>query len=144
MAPEKPKRQIAIVKGLVTRDDNKILLVRRKREWHAAAHNKWEMPGGKIDFGETPEEATIREIKEESGYHALITRLLPKIISARWEYEDRVSQQLLICYVCKLVGGVASTTDHGVSEVAWFTPQEALLLESLPGTHEFIEEYLKQ
>lgn len=134
---DKPKKQIVIVKSLIV-DDGKILLVRRKREWHKESHDKWEFPGGKIDFGETPEEAAVREAKEESGYDVEIVRLLPKIISAQWEYEDRVSQQILICYVCKKIGGNSLLGDHGVSEIKWFTKDEALKLECLPGIKEFL------
>jgi 8-oxo-dGTP diphosphatase len=136
---EKEQKQIIIVKGLVTNDAGDILLVRRKREWHKEAHDKWEFPGGKIDFGETPEEAVVREIKEESGYSAKVKGLLPKLLSTVWEFPDRKSQQILICYVCDIIGGEASLGDHGVSEIKWFTKEEALKLECLPGIKEFLK-----
>ncbi len=141
---EKEKKQIIIVKGLVLNANNEILFVRRKREWHKEAHDKWEFPGGKIDFGETPEEAILREIKEESGYTATIITLLPKILSAQWEYETKQSQQILICYICKKYAGEPVLTDHGVSEIKWFTYEHAKTLDCLPGIQEFLEEYAKQ
>lgn len=136
---ETEQKQIIIVKGLVTNDRGDILLVRRKREWHKEAHDKWEFPGGKIDFGETPEEAVVREIKEESGYSAKVKYLLPKLLSTTWGFPDRKSQQILICYVCELISGEACLGDHGVSEIKWFTKEEALELECLPGIKEFLE-----
>lgn len=141
MVEEKIRRQVVIVKGLVVDDTDKILFVRRNRAWHKEAHGKWEFPGGKIDFGETLEEAVIREIKEESGYTAKIVQLLPKVLSKKWVFENEESQQILICYVCKLVSGELTLGDHGVSEINWFSIQDALKLDCLPGIHEFLEEY---
>jgi 8-oxo-dGTP diphosphatase len=138
------KKQFIIVKSLIV-DDGKILLVRRKREWHKEAHDKWEFPGGKIDFGELPEQTAVREAKEESGYDVEVLSLIPKVLSYQWNHEqNKISQMILICYVCKLLGGEALLGDHGVSEIRWFTFKEALQLECLPGIHEFIQEYLKK
>jgi len=143
MNSEKPKKQFLIVNALVLNEDRKVLLVRRERKWHKEAHGKWEFPGGKVDFGETPEEACVREVKEESGFEVEIEKLIPKIISSHWEYPDRVSQQILLCYLCNLKGGEASLEDHGVSEVKWFDIEEAKKLECLPGTLEFLDYYLE-
>jgi 8-oxo-dGTP diphosphatase len=141
---DKPKKQFIIIKSLVTNSEGKILLVRRKREWHTEAHNKWEFPGGKVEFGEHPEETAVRETKEESGYIVTVKSMIPKIITSKWEYPDRISQQIIICYICTLDSGEASIDDHGVSEVEWFdisnVPSSS---DCLPGTIEFLEEYIK-
>lgn len=57
---DKPTKQFVIIKSLVVDDSGKILMVRRKRDWHAESHNKWEFPGGKVEFGEHPEDAAVR------------------------------------------------------------------------------------
>lgn len=140
--PEKTRKQFVIVKSLVVNGNGEILFVRRKREEHKEAHNKWEFPGGKIEFGEAPEETAVREAKEESGYDVKVQSLIPKLISSKWESPDREAQQILICYVCKLVGGESTLPDHGVSEIKWFdiknTPKDS---ECLPGTIDFLELY---
>lgn len=144
MNQEKLRKQFIIVKSLVVNKQGQVLLVRRKREWHKEAHDKWELPGGKIDFGENPEETAVREAKEESGYDAKVESLLPKILSSKWVAEDRESQQILIGYVCGLKGGKVSLKDHGVNKVEWFdiakVPNKK---DCLPGTIEFLEIYLK-
>lgn len=137
------KKQYIIVKSLVV-DNGKVLMVRRRREWHIEAHGKWEFPGGKIAFGESPEQAAVREAKEESGYDVEVLRLMPKILSYQWNHEPtRISQMILICYICKLIGGEALLNDQNVSEIRWFALEEALTLECLPGIREFIGEYLR-
>lgn len=138
---EKPKSQITIVKSIVTNNDGNILFVKRDREWHKEAHGKWEFPGGKVDFGEHPEEACIREAKEESGFDVKLNKIIPKILTSQWEHVNRKSQQILIAYHCELIGGEVSLEDHGVSDVKWFSIDEAKKLECLPGTLEFLEHF---
>ena len=83
MNKEKTRNQFIIAKSLVVNDKGEVLFVRRKRKFHKEAHNKWEFPGGKIDFGESPEDTTKREAKEETGYSVEIDYLLPKILSSK-------------------------------------------------------------
>ncbi|MEE2035773.1 NUDIX domain-containing protein [Nocardiopsis sp. CT-R113] len=56
------------VKGVVIRDD-RVLLLRNERD-------EWELPGGKIELGETPEECLAREIEEETGWPVQVTEIL--------------------------------------------------------------------
>ncbi len=103
--PEKTRKQFTIVKSLVVNKKGEVLFVKRKKEDMKQAHNKWEFPGGKIDFGEHPEQTAIRETKEESGYDVRVDYLIPKLISSKWESPEREGHQILICYVCSLIGG---------------------------------------
>jgi len=98
----------------------KFLFVKRKKEDLKQAHNKWEFPGGKIDLGETPEETAVRETKEESGYDVEVDYIIPKLLSSKWVTPERQSQQILICYVCKIIRGESNLKDHGVNEIKWF------------------------
>ena len=140
---EKPKRQIVIVKSIIINKDDEFLFVRRKRDWHKEAHNKWEFAGGKIEFGEEPNKTAVREAKEETGFDVEVDFLLPIVLSAHWEYDDRLSQQILLCYVCNLKGGKPNIEDHGVSELKWFNSTNIPKKEDcLPGTIEFLKEYL--
>ncbi|MBU3907353.1 MAG: NUDIX hydrolase [Nanoarchaeota archaeon] len=144
MSEEKIRKQFIIVKSLVINDKGEVLFVRRKKEDLKQAHNKWEFPGGKIDFGESPEQTAIREAKEESNYDVKIDYLLTKILSSKWESPEREAQQILICYVCTLVGGESALGDHGVSEIKWFKVNNAPKdQDCLPGTIDFLNLYKK-
>ena len=80
--PEKIRKQFIIVKSLVVNKECEVLFVRRRKEDLEQAHNKWEFPGGKIDFGESPEQTAVREAKEESGYDVKVDFILAKILSS--------------------------------------------------------------
>lgn len=57
------KLQIAV--GIIRNENNEIFITRRAADAHMA--NKLEFPGGKIEMGETPEQAVVRELQEEVG-----------------------------------------------------------------------------
>lgn len=57
--------------ALVTRDDQILMIQTFRRNRYI-----WELPGGGIEPGETPEEAAVRELKEECGMDGIIVRLL--------------------------------------------------------------------
>lgn len=142
--PEKIRNQFTIVKSLVINKEGEVLFVRRKKEELKQAHNKWEFPGGKIDFGEFPEQTAIREAKEETGYDVKVEYIIPKLLSSKWESPEREAQQILICYVCSLLGGEKIINDHGVSEIKWFKLNKIPEKEDcLPGTIDFLDIYAK-
>lgn len=66
------KLQIAV--GIIRNENNEIFITRRAADAHMA--NKLEFPGGKIEMGETPEQAVVRELQEEVGLPHNIFRYL--------------------------------------------------------------------
>ncbi|WP_439032034.1 NUDIX hydrolase [Gordonia terrae] len=56
--------RVVAVGALITDDDGRILLILRRNE-PSAGH--WSLPGGKVEPGETLEEAVVREVQEETG-----------------------------------------------------------------------------
>ena len=71
------KHPLACV-GVVCRKDDQVLLVKRGRE---PLKGRWSIPGGKMDFGETVRDAALRELKEETGVTAQITKLIDVVDS---------------------------------------------------------------
>lgn len=70
--------------------EGKVLLLKNERD-------EWELPGGKLEPGETPEECVIREIEEETGIKATINRVLRPYI---FNVMDKIPV-LIIPYECK-------------------------------------------
>ncbi|OGF03595.1 MAG: hypothetical protein A3H14_01065 [Candidatus Doudnabacteria bacterium RIFCSPLOWO2_12_FULL_49_8] len=118
-------KQIPIVIGLVRNDKNELLIAKRSDPKFPEADNKWEFVGGKLEFGETPEQAVLREIEEESGLRAKVIRLLPKIFSNTWVSADgQESQVLLLCYECRAIGGALHRNefDHKILDLKFVDP----------------------
>ncbi|AFS69444.1 NUDIX hydrolase [Exiguobacterium antarcticum] len=96
---------VTAVKGIV-RYDNRILIVQR-----AAADSgggTWECPGGKIDFGEQPEDSLIREIEEETGLTVIVDRIA--YASSLLTHPDR--QVILLVYFCITATGTVELSDE--------------------------------
>jgi len=140
---KKEHRQLVIVKALVE-DKGKILFIRRERPEDKKTHNKWEMPGGKLEFKEGISECAVREAKEETGYDIEFVEFVPHIETFVTNYPEWTSHLIFVCCVCRLKGGYKILDDHGVNRIEWVSAEEAMKLDVQPKTLEFIEEYLKR
>ncbi|MEF8788053.1 MAG: NUDIX hydrolase N-terminal domain-containing protein [Planctomycetota bacterium] len=102
------------VRGVIFRDD-RVLLVRE-----VADQGRWTVPGGWADVNDTPSEAVVREIAEESGYEARPVKLL-----AVYDREKQGHVPPFPCHVyklffeCEITGG-SPGTDHETSGVGFF------------------------
>jgi len=101
------------------------------------ADGKWEFPGGVVEFGETPEEAVVRECKEETNCTVEIIRVLPLTHTKIWNRTDGIVLQALVWFFeARHKEGEPKPSDKKVAELMWCTKQEALRLDSLPGLKE--------
>lgn len=87
--------------------DGKIVMIKRGR---APAKGKWSFPSGFIELGETPEEAALRELKEESG----VTGKILGLIGAYYEDSEVYGDLLVIMYLVKATGGEIRAGDDAV------------------------------
>jgi 8-oxo-dGTP pyrophosphatase MutT (NUDIX family) len=87
---------------------------------HRPAQDDWTLPKGKLDPGETAEQAALREVEEETGLRCRITR--PAGCTA---YVDRRGRDKIVCYwVMHPLGGNFSPTEE-VDRMRWLTADEA-------------------
>jgi mutator protein MutT len=70
------RRQVPCVGAIVHDDARRLLLVRRGRPPHAGS---WSLPGGRIEAGETPRQAVVREVAEETGLVVVPDRLVGQV-----------------------------------------------------------------
>ncbi len=96
--------------------DGRVLLAQRPEGRSMAG--LWEFPGGKVDPGETPEAALIRELHEELGIDVTIACLAP-LTFASHAYED--FHLLMPLYVCRRWHGTAVAREGQV--LKWVRPQ---------------------
>lgn len=98
------KRELYVVAGAIIKD-NKVFAAQRGN--HGETAFKWEFPGGKIEAGETPEEALRRELKEELKIDVEVFEKITSIID---EYESVILH--IDTYRCKLISGEPTLTEH--------------------------------
>ena len=89
----------------------------------------WEFPGGKVEPGETPANALVREIDEELALSLAVGELVPECF-AQEPAERRDSPIVILLYSCVLPGSEPRSMEGG--GVGWFTPQEIDSLDKPP------------
>lgn len=107
--------KIIDVAAAIIENNNKFLIAKRKKGMHL--EGKWEFPGGKIEYKETPEECLLRELKEEFG---ITTKIGSFITESVFRYEDRKIR--LLGYNAKYISGEFQLNAH--EEVKWISIDE--------------------
>jgi len=93
---------------------------------------KWEFPGGKIEEGESPKEALVREIMEELG---TLIEVKHYIATVRYQYPD--FHLTMHVFRCTLAGPEPELTEHVASK--WITAQEIDSLDWAPADYKILD-----
>ena len=101
---------IDVVCGIIRDKRGRLLAGLRPKGKHLGG--LWELPGGKVDPGETPEEALVRELREELGILVGVGLALEPI---SWEYESGGIR--LLSYACEILEGELVAMSH--ERIAW-------------------------
>ena len=121
-------KQIEVVAAIICKDD-KIFATQRGygdfKDW-------WEFPGGKMEAGETPEEALKREIREELSTEISMDELLCTV-----EYDYPFFHITLHCYLCSLLTEALYLNEHEAAK--WLTKDELSSVKWLPADLAVIE-----
>ena len=125
---DKPLREGA---SIALFKDRKVLLVRRKRPPFAGL---WSLPGGKAEGQETPRDAVIRELKEETGLEADIQGIVNTVKMAA--EGDVGGYRLTVFYGLPTAGGLEAGADAEAAEWVHLDDIEALAMT--PGTADLI------
>jgi 8-oxo-dGTP pyrophosphatase MutT (NUDIX family) len=107
------------VKGIVI-ENGKVWLRKNERD-------EWELPGGKIDPGEQPEETVLRELSEELGFTAEVQGIIDAHMYTIQKSIDESLGVLVVCYLCIILsksGEFELVGEAGQSEFKEFTLDE--------------------
>ena len=127
-------KTIQVVAAII-KEDNKILATQRG---YGEFQGGWEFPGGKIELGETKEEALIREIREELDTEVIVEELFDTV-----EYDYPNFHLSMDCFICSIKTGNFVLKEH--QEARWLTKETLDSVEWLPadqGLIEKLKEYL--
>lgn len=113
-----------VVAGLVTDDDGRVLITRRRPD--QPLPDQWELPGGKMEPGESPAEALVRELAEEIGVRAEVGPIWDVLHHRYPDYDV-----LMLVYACRLAAG-AEPRCLEVGALAWARPDELDRYDILP------------
>ena len=128
--PKAPKINSVVpsVVAIVQDDDGRVLMI------HRTDNDKWALPGGGHEPGESIAETVVREVKEETGYDVAVEAITGTYTNPRhvMAYDDgEVRQQFSIAFRARLVGGETQTSTES-SEVEWLTPAQIEKLDLHP------------
>lgn len=114
------RKQIEVVAAVVIRDGQVFATQRGYGEWK----DWWEFPGGKIEYGETPDVALRREIHEELSADISVDQLLTTV-----EYDYPKFHLTMHCYLCTLRSGL-TLLEHEAAR--WLAPADLHSVKWLP------------
>ena len=128
------RKTIRVVAAIIW-DGDRIFATQRG---HGEFKGGWEFPGGKIEAGETPEEALIREVREELDTEIKVGELVETV-----EYDYPTFHLSMDCFWAEVVSGDLVLKEHDAAK--WLTKDELGSVEWLPadvGLVERLKEYM--
>jgi 8-oxo-dGTP diphosphatase len=112
----KASRLLLVAACALVDGDGRVLIGQRPQG--KALAGLWEFPGGKVESGETPEGALIRELKEELGIDVNKACLAPFVFASH-TYEDM--HLLMPLFLCRRWDGFVQPLEHAA--LAWVRPE---------------------
>lgn len=109
---------VVVAAGIVI-EGGRVLITQRRRGSHL--EGRWEFPGGKVEPGEDPRAALVRELREELGVEADAGEVVEVTFH---RYEDAAKAVLLLFFEARLSPGSPSPSAIEVAAFAWAGPEE--------------------
>ena len=125
-------KPLGVVAAIIHKDGRIFATQRGYGDWK----DWWEFPGGKMEAGETPEEALKREIREELSTEIQLDKLF---CTVEWDYPK--FHLTMHCYLCSLLTEALHLNEHEAAR--WLPKEELDSVQWLPADVQIIER-LKQ
>ena len=125
-------KTIEVVAAIIIKNGKVFATQRGYGEWQGW----WEFPGGKIESGETPQEALVREIREELNADISVGGLLETV---EWDYPT--FHLTMHCYLCSLLSESLHLNEH--QDATWLTPQTLSTVKWLPADEGLVDKLRK-
>lgn len=122
-------KKVTKVVAAIIKQDNRIFATQRG---YGEFKGGWEFPGGKIEKNETPQEALIREIKEELETTITVGELIDTV-----EYDYPTFHLTMHCFLCTVVSGNLVLKEHEAAR--WLTREQLRSVDWLPADLELID-----
>jgi len=128
------RRNIEVVAAIIHDNSNRIFATQRgSGDWK----DWWEFPGGKIENGETPEDALKREIREELDTEISVGK---HVATVEWDYPK--FHLTMHCYWCEVVEGELSLLEHEAAR--WLSFEQLYSVKWLPADEVVIDKLKAQ
>ena len=120
-------KRIEVVAGII-KDGDKIFATQRG---YGEFKDGWEFPGGKMELGETPQEALARELKEELAVDVKVGEFLCTV-----DYDYPTFHLTMHCFYCSVIGGELTLLEHEASK--WLKMTELHSVNWVPADVEVV------
>ena len=120
-------KRIEVVAGII-KDGDKIFATQRG---YGEFKDGWEFPGGKMEPGETPQQALVRELKEELAIDVNVGEFLCTV-----DYDYPTFHLTMHCFYCSVIGGELTLLEHEASK--WLKMTELHSVNWLPADVEVV------
>ena len=121
-------KTVRVVAGIII-EDGKVFATQRG---YGEFKDGWEFPGGKIEQGETPEEAVVREIMEELDIEVEVKELFDTV-----EYDYPKFRLSMDCFICKIKKGDLVLKEHEAAK--WLAKETLHTVDWLPADYGLVE-----
>jgi 8-oxo-dGTP diphosphatase len=123
-----PERKL-VVAGLII-GEGRVLITQRRADQSLPL--QWEFPGGKVEPGEAPVAALVRELREEIGVEVAVGRIWDVLFHAYPAFD-----LVMLVYACRIVEGDPRTVE--VADLRWALPGELPAWDILPADRPLVD-----
>ena len=126
-------KTVEVVAAIIVQDN----MVFATQRGYGDFKDGWEFPGGKVESGESPQEALVREIEEELDTTIEVGEHLCTV-----EYDYPKFHLTMHCYICSIVDGALTLLEHEAAR--WLKREELWSVEWLPADIEVVKALEKE